>query len=104
MKQTVKLILKYLLIILFVIGGILLVITILFADDIEKNIKAKIEKNIEAPLILDDIEFTIYENFPSASVKITNLLVMGSQEFNNDTLLFISLYCAVFLLPGMVVI
>ena len=88
MKQTVKLILKYLLIILFVIGGILLVITILFADDIEKNIKAKIEKNIEAPLILDDIEFTIYENFPSASVKITNLLVMGSQEFNNDTLLF----------------
>jgi hypothetical protein len=88
MKQIFKRILKILLLTLFIIGSIVFVITTYFADDIEKSVIRKIQQSLRAPLILDDVEFTIYENFPAASVKITNLLVMESKKFNNDTLLF----------------
>ena len=88
MKQIFKRILKILLLTLFIIGSIVFVITTYFADDIEKSVIRKIQQSLQAPLILDDVEFTIYENFPAASVKITNLLVMESKKFNNDTLLF----------------
>ena len=88
MKQIFKRIFKILLICLCIIGGIVFVITTYFSDDIEKNIISKIQQNLEAPLILDDVEFTIYNNFPYASVKISNLLVLDSKEFDNDTLLF----------------
>jgi len=88
MKQIFKRIFKILLICLCIIGGIVFVITTYFSDDIEKNIISKIQQNLEAPLILDDVEFTIYNNFPYASVKISNLLVLEKKESNNDTLLF----------------
>ena len=47
-----------------------------------------IEKNLYESLIFDEVEFTIYDNFPFASVKINNLLLKESQNFDNDTLLF----------------
>ena len=37
---------------------------------------------------MEDVEFTIYDNFPFASVKINNLLLKESKNFDNDTLLF----------------
>jgi len=88
MKKNIKRILKILLILLLIICSIIFTITTYFADEIEKSVISKIQNNLDAPLILDDVEFTIYENFPYASVKITNLLVLESTEFNNDTLLF----------------
>ena len=88
MKKNIKRILKVLLILLLIICSIIFTITTYFADEIEKSVISKIQNNLDAPLILDDVEFTIYENFPYASVKITNLLVLESTEFNNDTLLF----------------
>ena len=39
-------------------------------------------------LILDDVNFTFFENFPSASVKISNLLILDPISNNQDTLLF----------------
>ncbi|MDG1283981.1 MAG: hypothetical protein P8N46_04920, partial [Flavobacteriales bacterium] len=47
-----------------------------------------IEKNLYESLIFDEVEFTIYDNFPFASVKINNLLLKESQNFDNDTLLY----------------
>ena len=70
MKQIFKRILKGLIISLFIIWSVILAITSYFAEDIEKNVISKIQQNIEAPLILDKVEFTIYESFPSASIKI----------------------------------
>ena len=59
-----------------------------FAEEIEQSVIRKIQENLESPLILDDVEFTIYDNFPYASVKIKNLLLLESTEFKNDTLIF----------------
>lgn len=88
MKQISKRIISLLFIFLFVIGGIIFIINTYFAEEIEKSVIRKIQDNLESPLILDDVEFTIYDNFPYASVKIKNLLLLESNEFNNDTLIF----------------
>jgi len=87
MKRLIRIAYKILIVFLVIIGvGVFIFNTSL--DDIEESVINTIQQNLEAPLILDDVEFTIYETFPYASVKITNLLVMESKEFNNDTLLF----------------
>ena len=88
MKEVFIRILKVILITLFFIGGAMLFITTFFSEQIEKSVISKLQENLKAPLILDDVQFTIYENFPSASVKLTNLLVIESEDFNKDTLLF----------------
>ncbi|MEC7645895.1 MAG: AsmA-like C-terminal region-containing protein [Bacteroidota bacterium] len=88
MNSIFQRIFKTALIFLFFIGGVFFAITSYFAEDIEKAVISKIQENIETPLILDDVEFTLYNNFPYASVKITNLLVQATAQFNNDTLLF----------------
>ena len=64
------------------------ILTTILADDIEKSIIKKIQQALESPLIIDEVEFTIYDNFPYASVKMTNLLLLESKGFKNDTLLF----------------
>ena len=66
----------------------IITITTYFANDIEDSIVKTIEKNLYEPLILDDVEFTIYDNFPFASVKINNLFLKESRNFDDDTLLF----------------
>ena len=88
MKKTFAHILKFLLLSLFSIISIILLITTFFSDEIEKSVINIIDKNLESPLVLDNVELTLFENFPSTSVKITNLLICESKEFNNDTLLF----------------
>ena len=88
MTQNWKRIFRSTIILLFIIGGLLVSINTYFADDIEKNIISKMQEKMEAPLILDDVEFSLYHNFPYASLKITNLLIIESVGFNHDTLLF----------------
>ena len=39
-------------------------------------------------LKLGDVAFSLYEKFPSASVKISNLLAFEKEGFNNDTLFY----------------
>ena len=88
MKQVLKKFINILLVFLLLIGSSMFFIVKYFSDDIERSIIKTIEKSLNNPLILDKVDFTIYENFPNASVKISNLLLLESKNFNNDTLLF----------------
>ena len=91
MKKKLTRIINVLLILLFCIGSVFFIITKYFSENIERSIISKIQQNMQTPLILNDVEFTLYENFPYASVKITDLLVLESEEFNGDTLIFAKL-------------
>jgi hypothetical protein len=64
------------------------IISTYFADDIENAALEKIQSNITVPLLVENVEFTIYDNFPSASVKFNNLLVTENLDFGEDTLLY----------------
>ena len=88
MKELFKRIFKAILITIFTIGSITFFFTTYFADDIEDSVINTIQNKLETSLLFDQVEFTIYDNFPSASVKITNLLALESSDFNNDTLIY----------------
>ena len=88
MKQSIKRIFKTLLAIslLLLISGF--VITYFFSEKIEKTVINKIQDEMTSDLKLKDVAFSLYENFPSASVKINNLLAFEKKGFNNDTLFY----------------
>jgi hypothetical protein len=48
----------------------------------------KIQEQITSELQLGDVAFSLYEQFPSASVKIDNLLAFEKEGFDNDTLFY----------------
>ena len=80
MKQSIKRIFKALLAIslLLLISGF--VITYFFSEKIEKTVINKIQDEMTSDLKLKDVAFSLYENFPSASVKINNLLAFEKKD------------------------
>ena len=63
MKIIFNRIFNIFLILIPIIGSAIFVITTYFADDIENAVIEKIQANLTTPLTLDDVEFTIYDNF-----------------------------------------
>ena len=60
----------------------------LFTEDIEKKVISMINEKLETPLVLKDVDFTIYDNFPTAAVRIKGLFIKESKGFQDDTLLY----------------
>ncbi len=88
MKRIFNRIFNILLISIVIIGTLTFIISTYFADDIENAVLEKIQANITVPLQVENVEFTIYDNFPSASVKFNNLLIAEDLNFGEDTLLY----------------
>ena len=88
MKQLIKRIVQTLIGIslLLLISGFF--ITYFFSDKIEKTVINKIQEKMTSDLKLGNVAFSLYEKFPSASVKISNLLAFEKEGFNNDTLFY----------------
>ena len=74
MKQVFKRIFQILfgISLLLLISGV--VITFFFSETVEKKVVTKIQQQMTSELQLGDVTFSLYENFLSASVKITDLL------------------------------
>ena len=62
--------------------------TFLFGDKIEEIILNKINSKLKNELQLTEVEFSLYENFPYASVTIDNIFISESFQNSSDTLLF----------------
>ncbi|MBT6699503.1 MAG: hypothetical protein HOB15_03755 [Flavobacteriales bacterium] len=62
--------------------------TFLFGDKIEEIILNKINSKLKKELSLSEIEFSLFENFPDASVTFSNILIQESFQNSSDTLLF----------------
>ena len=88
MKRIFNRIFNILLIAIVIIGTLTFIISNYFADDIKNAVLKKIQANITVPLKVKSVEFTIYDNFPSASVKFNNLLIAEDLDFGEDTLIY----------------
>ena len=64
------------------------VITYFFSEKVENKVVSQIQEQITTELQLGDVAFSLYEKFPSASVKINNLLAFEKEGFDNDTLFY----------------
>lgn len=87
-KRIILRIIKVLFVIISIVFLLFFIITKFFSDEIESEILRKLKSKINTTLTLDDIEFTLYDNFPQASVRITNLLIKEPKGFDDDTLIF----------------
>ncbi|MCX7862862.1 MAG: AsmA family protein [Bacteroidales bacterium] len=77
-----------------IVGIVLIVIVIaivsipfLFKDKIVQMVKEEINNNLNAQVNFDDFELSILKSFPNASLDLTNLTIVGINEFKTDTLL-----------------
>ena len=88
MKQLIKHICQTILGIslLILISGF--VVTYFFSAKVEKTVIKKIQEQMTSDLQLRNVAFSLYEKFPSASVKITDLVAFEKEGFNNDTLFY----------------
>jgi hypothetical protein len=88
MKQFIKRIFQTFLGIslLLLISGF--VVTYFFSEKVENKVVSKIQEQMTSKLQLGEVAFSLYEKFPSASVKITNLLAFEKEGFDNDTLFY----------------
>ena len=88
LKKTILRIIKILFIIICVIFILFFIITKFFSEEIENEILKKLKDKINTAVTLENIELTLYDNFPKGSVRISNLLIKEPKGFENDTLIF----------------
>ncbi|MFZ4548435.1 MAG: AsmA family protein, partial [Bacteroidales bacterium] len=82
MKKTLK-------ISAIVIGLILLIIIALpfaFKGKIQKAVQVEINKNLNAAVSFDGVGANLFRHFPNLTLNIENLHVVGSGDFEKDTL------------------
>jgi hypothetical protein len=72
-----------------VIGLFLLVIIALpfvFKGKIEKAVQSEINKNLNAVVTFDGVGVSLIRHFPDLTVKVKDLVVKGTDDFDKDTL------------------
>ncbi len=79
--------LKFILITLFILFGILLSLPYLFPDHISKQVRNWANKSIETELAFSRIHLSFFEHFPSLSLTLQDVTLKGSAPFEKDTLI-----------------
>ena len=65
-----------------------IIIDVFYSDNIERSVAKTIQSNLKSKVNLSDVEFTLWEHFPHASVQFNNILAFEGEGFDNDTLLY----------------
>ena len=74
--------------VLIVIFGALLVLPFAFKGKIMDLAKTEMNNMLTAKVDFDGVSMSFIRNFPNASVTLKNLQITGTNDFENDTLLF----------------
>lgn len=82
MKQA----LKYFVVVILVIIVLLILTPIFFKGKISLLIQDEISKNVKARVEFTDVRLTLFRNFPDLTIFVKNLGVIGTEVFENDTL------------------
>ena len=64
------------------------IVNTFFGETIEHTVVENIKKSINSELSIANVDFTLFEHFPNASVKLSQLYIRETEGFQNDTLLF----------------
>lgn len=66
--------------------GIATLIVYMYEDEIKQYAVKELNKNLIVPVEVEELELTLFSQFPSASLRFNNLFIEDS--INNDTLLY----------------
>ena len=83
-----KSILKYILLLILILFFSGFIFTYFFGEKVEQIILNKLNSKLKTEILNSDIDFSLYKNFPYASVQLNDVLILSSFEGPNDTLLF----------------
>src|SRR5688572_778776 len=79
--------------ILIVIGGLLIVILaaafiipIVFKDQIKAAVEKEIAKSVNADVVFEDFDITLFRNFPNLTAELNQLGVMNRAPFEGEML------------------
>ncbi|PKP19756.1 MAG: hypothetical protein CVU05_10650 [Bacteroidetes bacterium HGW-Bacteroidetes-21] len=87
--KVFKKILKYFLIFIIVLIGLLIATPFIFKDKIIEKVKTEVNKQVDAKVDFGEFSLSIFSDFPNLSFDIKNVCVVGKGEFENDTLAFL---------------
>lgn len=79
-------------IIIAVFIGALFAIPYFFKGDVLRIIQKQAEKQVNADVMIGDIELSMFRNFPNLNVSVKNVSVTGKEVFVNDTLVYLPLF------------
>ena len=88
MKRVFKVFLYLLISVVLLLAFTAIIIDVFYSDNIERSVAKTIQSNLKSKVNLSDVEFTLWEHFPYASVQFKNILALEGEGFDNDTLLY----------------
>jgi vacuolar-type H+-ATPase subunit H len=65
---------------------IIIALPFVFKDKIQKTVQSEINKNLNAVVTFDGVGLSLIRHFPDLTVKVKDLVVKGSGDFDKDTL------------------
>ena len=86
--QKVKRILKIILIITILLITVGLAFTFIFGEKIEGIILKKINNKLKSEILVSNIQFSLFSNFPNACVNFNDIFIKSSDTSITDTLLY----------------
>jgi len=88
MRELFKFFLYFVFSVITIIACTGIIIAIFYSENIKQSVVQNIQSNLNSKTNLSDLEFTLWEHFPYASVKFNDFLAYEKEGFNNDTLLY----------------
>lgn len=87
MKKTLRKFLKITGLILLVLIALAFLLPILFKKQITELVKKEINKSLVAKVDFKDVSLSLFRHFPKVSISLDELSVVGTNEFEKDTLI-----------------
>jgi len=85
-----KKILIIIVVVVVVLVSALLAIPVFFKQNILDATKATINKQVNAEVQFADFNLSLFQNFPKVTIELKELMIIGENEFKDDTLLIVS--------------
>jgi len=63
-----------------------LILPAVYKDKIRVDLEKEIDRQIDADVTFSDVRVRLFSHFPNLTLSLTDLLVMGKEEFRTDTL------------------
>ncbi|MBC7947954.1 MAG: hypothetical protein H7Y42_08755 [Chitinophagaceae bacterium] len=87
MKKVVRKTLKITGITLVVLIVLVLLIPVIFKKQITTLVKKEINSNLTAKVDFDDVSLSLFSHFPKVAISLNELTIVGTGQFEKDTLL-----------------
>src|SRR5688572_1943326 len=63
-----------------------LIVPIVFKDDIKRLVEVEIAKSVNADVVFEDFDLTLFRNFPNVTAEIGDLGVLNREPFDGEVL------------------